>query len=320
MKKISIIIPCFNAASYIEQCISRLASQTYKDFEIVFVDDCSTDETLNLLYSVQSKYKDLDIKILHNDVNLGPGISRNKGIKQAYSKYITFCDCDDWYDYNFLEKMLSLLEKNNADIAFCGYKIVDENGNSQIRQICKEIGILTRKQVYSLDVDSLCMLLVKTDLMKKTLLPNLRNGEDIATVPLLIAKSSKYVATKECLYNYFRRQGSASETPSMKVVNSLLASFKYTKENFPSQNREELEYLGIKNLLYASIITLFSFSFDKDKARSILLEFEKEFPNWYSNPYKRELKLYKKIVITFLYFRLFCLIKLVAIARNNILK
>ena len=221
---ISIVIPCYNASLYIDKCISSLANQTYKEFKVIFVDDCSTDDTYLRLLQIQATSR-LNIIVLQNPINSGPAASRNNGILAADSKYITFCDSDDWYDADYLEKMVTLLENNEADIAFCGHKVVDEYGKAQNRPVSNKIGLITREEVFSLDADSLCMLMVTTDIMKRTLLPNLRSGEDVATVPLLMVNSSKYAVTDKCLYNYFRRHGSASETPSMKVIDSLLGSF-----------------------------------------------------------------------------------------------
>ena len=80
-------------------------------------------------------------------------------------------------------------------MAFCGYKVVDEHGKSQSRPVYNRSGLISREEAFCLDADSLCMLMVKTDIMKDTLLPDLRNGEDVATVPLLMAKANRYAAT-----------------------------------------------------------------------------------------------------------------------------
>lgn len=88
-----------------------------------------------------------------------------------------------------MEKLYQLLLNTNSDIAFCGYKVVDENGNLQMRALTDKSGTLSRTEIFGLDVDSLCMMMVKTSIMKDTLLPNLRNGEDVATVSLLIGKA-----------------------------------------------------------------------------------------------------------------------------------
>lgn len=316
---VTIVIPCYNVAKYIKRCIDSLVGQSFQKFKVILVDDKSTDDTYQYLLQLQAT-SGLDIMILQNSCNSGPAVSRNKGILEADTKYITFCDSDDWYEPDFLKTMVGLLEDNAADMAFCGYKVVDEHGNFQSRPVYNRSGLISREEAFCLDADSLCMLMVKTDIMKNTLLPDLRNGEDVATVPLLMAKANRYAATVSCLYNYFRRSDSASERPTMKVVESLVCSYRYVQENFPDEYIKEKEFLGIKNLLYSTIITLFSCSNDKRTAKELLNEFETIYPNWKNNPYITSLRIYKKVILRMVSLKLFGVVRLVAILRNVIFR
>lgn len=316
---VTIVIPCYNVAKYIKRCIDSLVGQSFQKFKVILVDDKSTDDTYQYLLQLQAT-SGLDIMVLQNSCNSGPAVSRNKGILEADTKYITFCDSDDWYEPDFLKTMVSLLEDNAADMAFCGYKVVDEHGNSQSRPVYNRSGLISREEAFCLDADSLCMLMVETDIMKNTLLPDLRNGEDVATVPLLMAKANRYAATVSCLYNYFRRSDSASERPTMKVVESLVCSYRYVQENFPDEYIKEKEFLGIKNLLYSTIITLFSCSNDKRTAKELLNEFETIYPNWKNNPYITSLRIYKKVILRMVSLKLFGVVRLVAILRNVIFR
>lgn len=316
---VTIVIPCYNVAKYIKRCIDSLVDQSFQKFKVILVDDKSTDDTYQYLLQLQAT-SGLDIMVLQNSCNSGPAVSRNKGILEADTKYITFCDSDDWYEPDFLKTMVSLLEDNAADMAFCGYKVVDEHGNSQSRPVYNRSGLISREEAFCLDADSLCMLMVKTDIMKGTLLPDLRNGEDVATVPLLMAKANRYAATVSCLYNYFRRSDSASERPTMKAVESLVCSYQYVQKNFPDKYIKEKEFLGIKNLLYSTIITLFSCSNDKRTAKELLNEFETIYPNWKNNPYITSLRIYKKVILRMVSLKLFGVVRLVAILRNVIFR
>lgn len=316
---VTIVIPCYNVAKYIKRCIDSLVGQSFQKFKVILVDDKSTDDTYQYLLQLQAT-SGLDIMVLQNSCNSGPAVSRNKGILEADTKYITFCDSDDWYEPDFLKTMVSLLEDNAADMAFCGYKVVDEHGNSQSRPVYNRSGLISREEAFCLDADSLCMLMVKTDIMKDTLLPDLRNGEDVATVPLLMAKANRYAATVSCLYNYFRRSDSASERPTMKAVESLVCSYQYVQKNFPDKYIKEKEFLGIKNLLYSTMITLFSCSNNRHMAKSLLQEFEDIYPNWKNNPYIASLRGYKKIVLQFLYYRFFLGVKFISFVRLIMVK
>ena len=106
---ISIITPVYNVEDYIHVCLNSVLKQTYQDFEIICVDDASTDSTVEILeYFVQ---KDSRIKILKNESNKGPGFSRNKALKEAKGKYILFLDGDDWLSLNALEILVEKIEK-----------------------------------------------------------------------------------------------------------------------------------------------------------------------------------------------------------------
>ena len=314
MAKISVIIPCYNAEKYIVQCVESLKKQSFTDFTIIFVDDASTDDTVNRIQEIRAK-ESLDIVLLTNSQNSGPAVSRNKGIEYSTSEYITFCDCDDWYEPDYLEKMIKMLTQECVDIALCGYKVVDENSKVQYRPMVDVDVTMNSTEALRLEADSLCMLMVKASIMKETLLPDLRNGEDSAVVPLLIAKANGCAVTKDCLYNYFRRQGSASQKPTMKVVESLRKSFAHTENEFPVGMKAELEYLGMKNMLYSTLISLFSFSFDIKKADEILNDFERIYPSWIENPYFKYMSSYKRIVLRLANRRLYPIIKLVACVR-----
>lgn len=317
MAKVTVIIPCYNAEKYIEKSIKSIDNQFVEDIDIICIDDCSTDNTINKLISLKKDCVN-NLIILRNDDNQGPAASRNRGILMAESEYIAFCDSDDWYDSSFLKLLIDAVEKNDANLAFCGYKVVDENGKQELRPLCSVDKFNKVNEAIKLDVDSLCMMVVKTNIMKDTLLPDIRNGEDMAVVPLLIVKSGGFVAVKECLYNYFRRSSSASQRPTMKVVKELEKSYKYIEDNLPDGNDLVLEYIGIRNLLYAGLITLFSFSYDVNTAKRIISDFETKNRCWNKNKLIDGMPTYKKLVLKFVSMRWFWAIRLVAMIRNKL--
>ena len=116
---ISIIIPVFNSEKYLEKCISSILNQEYENFEIICINDCSTDNSLNILNSFASI--DNRIKIINNIKNLGVGESRNIGIEYAKGKYIHFLDSDDWVDSSLYVKVTNILNFNE-NIDFITYK------------------------------------------------------------------------------------------------------------------------------------------------------------------------------------------------------
>lgn len=314
MSKISVIIPCFNAASYIEKCLAALEEQLYKDFDVILVDDCSTDQTQNVIEQYKKTSK-LHITVEKNDVNSGPAASRSRGIRTSCSEYVTFCDSDDWYEKDFLLKMITAIEQHQADMAFCGYHIVSEDHAVEKRPLQGACVIEDKKEALALNVDSMCMLMVRRTIIADCPWPDIRNGEDMAIVPLLICACNKYCVVQDCLYNYLTRASSASNAVSMKVVDALEQSFSFIQEHMPKEYALETEYIGMNNWLYAGLITLFSIGFDTKKARQILADFEKTYPDWSNHPMYDRLAKYKKLILCLAKKRMFLAIKIIAWGR-----
>ena len=106
MPKFSIVIPLYNKENYIAETLQSVIEQTFKDFEIIIVNDCSTDKSLETV----SDFKDPRINIINHNINSGLSASRNTGIKNAEANYITFLDADDLWKPTFLEKINFLIE------------------------------------------------------------------------------------------------------------------------------------------------------------------------------------------------------------------
>ena len=130
MAKISVIIPVYNAEKYISRCLDSIINQTFKDIEIICVNDKSTDDSADIL----GKYskKDKRIKIIDNPQNIGAALSRNKGIDTATGDFIYFIDADDYIDEKYLECMLKKIEHENCDIVL--NVSIQSESNSTISQ------------------------------------------------------------------------------------------------------------------------------------------------------------------------------------------
>lgn len=115
---ISVVVPVYNTARYLRQCVDSLINQTLKNVEFIFVDDGSTDDSVEILKEYQKR--DVRIKVLEQE-NLHAGVARNNGMKQATGKYIIFLDSDDYFDLKLLEKAFLCAEKNRAEIVFFGH-------------------------------------------------------------------------------------------------------------------------------------------------------------------------------------------------------
>src|SRR5690606_21707028 len=118
MKEISIILPVYNVEIYIERCIHSIILQSFKNFELIVIDDCGNDCSMEICKTLLEK-SDITYKIIYNKVNKGLSESRNIGIQKSNSNFILFIDSDDWLDSLMLEKLFDSAIKNEADIVSC---------------------------------------------------------------------------------------------------------------------------------------------------------------------------------------------------------
>ncbi len=128
MIKISVIIPVYNAEKYLARCLKSVINQTFKDIEIICINDVSSDNSAEILNEYSKK--DERIKVINNSENMGAALSRNAGIDAAKGEYIYFIDADDYIDEKYLEGMFSVIEREKCDIVFNAAILSESSGNS----------------------------------------------------------------------------------------------------------------------------------------------------------------------------------------------
>ena len=122
---VSIITPSFNSSKFINETIESVQAQSFTDWEMIIIDDASTDESVKVIESYS--ISDSRIKLIKLFNNVGAGEARNKGLEVAAGKYIAFLDSDDRWSFNKLEKQIEFMENLDIPICFTGYSIKDEN-------------------------------------------------------------------------------------------------------------------------------------------------------------------------------------------------
>ncbi|SUC11881.1 glycosyl transferase family protein [Proteus mirabilis] len=122
---VSIIMPCFNSEKYISEAIESVLKQTYSNFELIIIDDNSTDSTLKIINS----FRDNRITIISFDENQGAGVARNKGIEVANGRFIAFLDSDDLWSKNKLEAQIKFMLDNNYHLTYSYYQCFDKKWN-----------------------------------------------------------------------------------------------------------------------------------------------------------------------------------------------
>ncbi|MEZ0186530.1 MAG: glycosyltransferase family 2 protein [Candidatus Reddybacter sp.] len=126
---ISVVMPCYNAEPYLEEAVSSVFKQTHRETELIVVDDGSTDNSLSILNKLSVIHGDR--LILLKQANQGPYPARNYALSKASGEYIAFLDADDYWDDQCLEKLLYTLEYSGADLSYCGWQNVVENGKNR---------------------------------------------------------------------------------------------------------------------------------------------------------------------------------------------
>ena len=124
MDKVTMIIPVYNAEHYIERCLDSLLKQTYKNLEILVMNDGSTDQSLSIIKRKAEKNKNIRY---YNQKNMGVAKTRNKAISLATGKYIMFMDNDDYLDKDYVTTFVEAIQKDNFDIVIGGYRRITEN-------------------------------------------------------------------------------------------------------------------------------------------------------------------------------------------------
>lgn len=207
---ISIIVPVYNVEKYLEKCILSLCSQTYKNIEILLIDDGSTDKSKKICDDL--KKKDERIRVVHKK-NQGLSSARNEGIKLASGQFLAFVDSDDYVENDMIELLYKNMEKYNAEISACGYIMVYNERNVLISNnndvvVYKKIEAL-EKMFLKNDIGMIfCNKLFKKDLFKNVEFPLYKNFEDINTMYKIINKADKIVYDPSPKYYYLQRNDS----------------------------------------------------------------------------------------------------------------
>ena len=219
--EVSIIMPYYNAAKYIKETVTAIINQTYKDWELIIVDDCSTSsDTGIILREIQSF--DARIKILRTEKNGGAGIARNVGIKAAEGRYLAFCDSDDWWYPTKLEEQLHWMRNNNYTFTCTWYE--DANENLEPYYIMKQKTRNNYKNLISGCNIGTPGVIIDIQKLGKKYMPVLRQAEDWG-LWMMYLKEVDYIYTyPKALWKY--RHIPKSETSNkLQQLKSVMAMY-----------------------------------------------------------------------------------------------
>ena len=217
-RKISVIIPAYNVAPYLERCLYSVIRQTYKNLEIIVVDDGSADATGSIAERIAGT--DGRVRVVHQE-NRGLGAARNTGLDLAAGELLAFADSDDWLETDAYEVMAGLMEKHGCDIVTCGRRVV-EGGGSGHYEYCLEEAELVRpnREIIRrfLLRDGFNMAawdkLYRAELFEGVRYPeNFLISEDFLPAYSVLSRAESICLSGLPLYNYFRRPGSITMSP-----------------------------------------------------------------------------------------------------------
>lgn len=209
---VSIIMPSFNTAKYITASIASVQKQTYTNWELIIVDDCSTDNTDEI---VKPLLTDTRIRYLRNEQNSGAAISRNRALREAKGKWVAFLDSDDLWVPEKLEKQIRFMNEHGYAFTYTDY-MIQLNG-SWLPYIYTGPSVVTRKKMYDYCYFSTITVMYDREKIGLIQIESLRKNNDYAMWFQAIEKSNCY-RLPECMSYYIKHEGSVSSGSKLKLI------------------------------------------------------------------------------------------------------
>ena len=255
---ISVIIPVYNVKKYLKRCMKGVMNQTYKNLEIILVDDGSTDGSAELC---DEFFKSDDRVVVFHKQNGGLSSARNYGVSTANGKYICFVDSDDTVDDDYVETLHDTIVKYKVKLAICAHRVYYAGHKTAVDMSTSESGkidskTILRRLLYAdgIDTSSWAKMFTK-DILLKNPFPEGRNYEDAATTYRFLDSVNNVGLNSIAKYNYYVRRTSISQKPFDKSKMDLITSTKemhdYIIDKYP-----ELKNGAERRLMYAYLSTL----------------------------------------------------------------
>lgn len=220
---VTVIMPAYNAAAFIQQAIESVLGQTVSDLELLVIDDGSADNTCDIVRALSQK--DQRVRLLVNEKNLGAGGTRNRGLSLSKSTYTALLDSDDCWKPQMLQKLIGCIEQTGADLAYCSYELVDEAG----KKVCNDFIVPPKTDFESSAVRNVisCSSVVFTrSVVDRYRFPEDVYHEDIALWFKMLRDGIVANGVPEVLASYRQRSGSKT---SGKLKTAVLRWSVYRK-------------------------------------------------------------------------------------------
>ena len=212
---VSIIMPSYNCGKYVEDTIRSVQAQTYENWEIIFIDDCSTDDTVKRVSSMRER--DPRIKLYLNRGNLGAALSRNNALREAKGRWIAFLDSDDQWEPEKLEKQVRFMKENGYAFSYTGYQEMNADGEMTGVFVSGPLRV-TKAGMYSFCWPGCLTVMYDASVVGLIQIEDIKKNNDYA-MWLKVCKKADCYLLDECLAKYRRgRSGSVSSLSVMTMI------------------------------------------------------------------------------------------------------
>ena len=224
---VSIIMPSYNTGGYIKNSIESVLAQTYENWELIIVDDCSTDDT----DSIVGQFSDKRIRYLKNKKNSGAAISRNYALREAKGRWIAFLDSDDLWLPEKLEKQIAFMENNGYSFSYTDYKI-RWNGKNEDPRVYTGPDVVNRKRMYKYCYFSTITVMYDRNVVGLIQIADIKKNNDYAMWLQIIEKTNCY-RFPECLSVYCKHDNSVSSGSKLKLIKHHYIMFRKALNRSP---------------------------------------------------------------------------------------
>lgn len=306
MPKVSVIIPVYNTSKYLNKCITSILNQSLEDIELIVIDDNSQDKSYEIMQSFASS-NPKKIKLLRNEINSGPGKTRNRGLEEAQGEYISFIDSDDYISNDMLEKMYLGCKDNNSDVARVNIKKMFSNHDVSFlgrdtSYNTEQIIIPSENPVYlSKETPGCTNKLFNHDFIENRCFPENLKWEDLPFVIPILKDASSVTILPEPTYFYNVNPKGTTCTDSRKISPKLLDIFDCADiigkscitDTTQEEVKEQLRFIQKQNCLQRLRDVLYSdISLSEKKELITLLSslIEVKYGTWQQDPLYQEYK------------------------------
>ncbi len=305
MSQVSIIVPVYNAGDNLYPLNESLVNQTHQEIEIIYVNDGSHDNSLDILQSFAQN--DERIKVI-DQPNMGGSEARNTGLKVASGAFLYFCDADDYIELTTIEKLYQKAIKEDADIVICNYRDISPSG--EVVRENKKASVFAGENVTENPEILFLKPAVWNKLFKKSLFKDYnimfkdtRIGQDLATTLRLLVVANKIVGIDDVLYNYVLHDNTISRTYDQRILDTMKAlniikEF-YEEQQFYNRYQAEFEFIVIQNILY-QMTKIPLLKADKKEVYQSFVSYLKQLPYLNQNKYLKRSLIYRIVYSTFM--------------------